>query len=249
MDFDPSHTYRERVCFLDPNEKFSDFQRDTCLQDDKARQHYLLLGDSHAAQLYTALAGVFPEINLSQATVALCKPFMDEPKDVRAGCSEMSRYIFSDYLVHHPVDTVLLGGRWQPRDLPELERTISWIRQHGMRVVVFGPLIEYDLSQPRVIAASLRENDPDAIERHRNTEPQSLDSILAHTLSQEPGVRYISIYDDLCGATKSGVLPDAAVGCPVYAQAGVPLLFDTDHLTPAGSVLYAKAMRERHQLP
>ena len=50
-------------------------------------------------------------------------------------------------------------------------------------------------------------------------------------------VEYISFFDNICSQ-----------GCPSYATPGVPMLLDTNHFTPAGSIRFAQSMRDRKQL-
>jgi peptidoglycan/LPS O-acetylase OafA/YrhL len=250
--FDPSQAYREKLCHLEPDDKFSTYRPDICLKNDSARKHYLLLGDSHGAQLYLGLSTVFPEINFSQATVAQCRPFVTPAVNAKPDCLKMLEYVYREYLVHHHVDEVLLAGRWQEDEIPELEHTVSWIEQHGMSVIVFGPNIEFDQSLPRIMAISLRDRDSSAISRHRAVQPQLLDRKLALIARNEWKVRYISIYEDLCEPArelKTNENFETDSKCPMRVEAGVPLLFDTDHLTPRGSVLFAEAVRARSQFP
>ena len=44
--------FREGSCFIDGPYTFSNFDRDKCLRREDGRQNYLLIGDSHAAQLW-----------------------------------------------------------------------------------------------------------------------------------------------------------------------------------------------------
>jgi hypothetical protein len=121
-----------------------------------------------------------------------------------------------------------------------------------MQVIVFGPVIEYDLSLPRILAISLRDHDSSSVGRHRSTEPQQLDRKLAAIARNRWNVRYISIYEDLNSCQPqddAGGHAQSRAEYPVLVGAGIPLLFDTDHLTPQGSILFAKAMRACHQLP
>lgn len=65
-------------------------------------------------------------------------------------------------------------------------------------------------------------------------------------------IRYISAYENLC-AMNVKMEAEAPLrtesGCPVYAASGVPLIFDSNHLTADASILYARTMRARNQLP
>jgi peptidoglycan/LPS O-acetylase OafA/YrhL len=249
---DPDLAYRAKGCFLEPETSFSRFPSDICLKKYPGRRQFLLLGDSHAAQLYPGLSSTFPEINVSEATVAQCRPFVTPKVHSKATCKKMSAYIYGDYLLRNHVDAVLLGGRWEDSEMPELERTVAWIEQHGMKVVVFGPNIEFDVPLPHILAFALRDGEPSKVFQHRTTHPQLLDEKLALLVRNSWGARYVSFFEDLCmpNSTKNRVdRPDSNLVCPVTAGSGVPLLFDTDHLTPEASTYYAKVMRMRGELP
>jgi SGNH domain (fused to AT3 domains) len=224
----------------------------TCLADDATRKHYLLIGDSHAAHLYPGLSTVFPELNISQANYHSCLPFLPGSEDTAdPDCAKMSQFIFGDYLLHHHLDAVLIAGRWEEPELGELGRTIAWMGQHSIRVILFGPVMKFHVPLPRLIAISLRDRDPTEIERERTIETPQVDRELAALARGKWKVRYISAFEDLC-ASQVGIevksKPETNANCPVYAVPGVPLLFDTNHLTPQGSIRYARAMRARNQL-
>ena len=251
-NYDATSAFRENVCFIGPKSTFANFDRATCLADDATRKHYLLIGDSHAAHLYPGLSTVFPELNISQANAHSCLPFLPPSKDTAdPDCAKMSQFIFGDYLLHHHLDAVLIAGRWEEPELGELERTIAWMGQHSIRVILFGPVMKFDVPLPRLIAISLRDRDPAEIERERITETPQVDRELAALARGKWKVRYISAFEDLC-ASQVGIevksKPETNANCPIYAVPGVPLLFDTNHLTPQGSIRYARVMRAWNQL-
>jgi peptidoglycan/LPS O-acetylase OafA/YrhL len=246
--------WRQNVCFFTPDTNFSDFNVSTCLRDDPARKQFLLIGDSHAADLYPGLSGVFPELNISQANASFCPPLVTEPAlrpEFTSNCMKLSKFIFEDYLLHHPVDTVLLSAFWDESQLPELGRTVAWIQQHGMKVVVFGPVIEFAMPLPRVLIAALRDHTPERVATYEKIEPRQLDKMMAKLARDQWKVPYVSVFDTLCTPQTEQELKaqgPSASKCPVYAAPGVPLLFDTNHFTAQGSQLYARAMRNRNLL-
>jgi peptidoglycan/LPS O-acetylase OafA/YrhL len=251
-DFDNTHVDRRGVCFIDPPaDTFETFRQDTCLRAEPGRRQFLLLGDSHAGQLYEGLSKVFPDIDLLQANSSGCKPFVDLDRETSV-CRQLMNFMFTDFLVHHPVDTVLLAGRWTEDDIPEIGRTVEWIKQHGMKVIVFGPMIEYDVPLPRLLAIDLRNGSGTAdVLRHRTSGLEKLDRQIAAKARNTWHVQYISFYEDLCATQVEMVAksqPENAANCPVFAAPDVPLLMDADHFTPGGSVLFAEKMRSRNQL-
>jgi peptidoglycan/LPS O-acetylase OafA/YrhL len=253
-NYDFRRAYRANVCLLDPRfSTFEQFDKATCLSDDLTRKHYLLIGDSHAAHLYPGLLAVFPEVNISQATTAGCMPFLTQPPEKQGYCDgNMWNYVYGDYLIHHRVDAILIAGRWLETDFPELGRTIVWIRQHGIEVVLFGPVPEFDVPFARLLTLSLRDRQPAMIDRHRRIGPMQTDKKLSELARNQWKIRYISAYENLC-AMNVKMEAEAPLrtesGCPVYAASGVPLIFDSNHLTADASILYARTMRARNQLP
>ena len=243
---------RWQSCYMEPYDFPGSFKPSVCLADDPHRKQYLLLGDSHAAAMYWGLKEEFPELNISQLNASACVPTIRHPAWEIPDCKRVSDFIYGDYLLHHPVDTVVLIGRWwQEDDIANIGETVDWIRQHGMKVVLIGPSIEFDRSLVRLLEVSHREHDPDALRRHRVPLPQQVDRRMAAMARDQWKVPYISMYDDLCtlpiNPTAGGV--ETASGCPVYGAPGIPLIWDTDHLSPAGAILFAKAMRAHNQLP
>lgn len=244
---------RSNVCFLDERfDTFSQFDKDACLSEDPARKHYLLIGDSHAAHLYPGLRAVFPELNFSQATVAGCLPLLTQPPGTAYCDGSMWKYIYGDYLIHHHVEALLLAARWHEADFPELGRTIAWIQQQGAKVVLFGPIPEFDVALPRLLTLALRDPERDMLDPHRRVDSLQTDKKLAALARDQWKVRYVSGYENLCVSdvpTEVRTPLRTSSACPVFAATGVPLLFDSNHFTAEGSVLYARTMRARGQLP
>ena len=60
--------------------------------------------------------------------------------------------IFEDFLTSHRPDTLILSARWMADDIPALERTVSALQGRAGRIVVFGPIVEYQQPLPRLLA-------------------------------------------------------------------------------------------------
>jgi peptidoglycan/LPS O-acetylase OafA/YrhL len=228
---------------------YASFTPSTCLAADPERKQLLLIGDSHAYSLYEGLSTVFPELNISLATMAGCRPLVTYRPWMRPDCVKMNHFIFGDYLLHHHVDGVLVAGRWSEWAATDLEETIAWIKSHGMEPIVFGPSPEYDMSMLRLVAISERNHDPDVFLRHRVTQPDRLDRKFSVLVRDVWKVRYISFYEDVCGVDPGTLQVDAASECPLYATPTAPMLKDDNHLSPQGSIFFAQAIKARKQLP
>jgi peptidoglycan/LPS O-acetylase OafA/YrhL len=237
VDYDRTNETREGVCFLDGHDKIGDFRQNPCLTQHSGRKSILLLGDSHAAQLLPGLVAVFPEREILQADVAGCRPLLVEPRHAQSECPELNSLIFNTYLQDHHVDKVILAGEWTSLDLDALTQTIDYLRQRHISTVLVGPAIEYDQGLPRLLAIGLRDRNLDEILAHRSPEPQQLDRVMAGLADTRWHIPYISIYQNLC-------TPD----CPFFAAPGAPLLFDSNHFTAAGSILFVRTIAVKKQL-
>jgi len=227
-------------CFDDPRGKLR-FNRKACLNPDDGRRHFLLLGDSHAEDLYPGLRTVFPELNLSRASGAACKPTVAQGEFPKSNCVALMNYIYGDYLPHHRIDKLILSARWEFSDLQELGRAVEWIRGHGMQEVIIGPSFEFDTPLPRLLALSILDGKPNSYLNHGPGGRRPVDREMSELAKNRWKVPYVSVYEDLCGPS--------GMDCPAFAGAELPILADKDHFSPQGSVLLVRTMRDRQQLP
>jgi hypothetical protein len=137
------------------------------------------------------------------------------------------------------VDALILASRWVEADLPRLTRTVAWAKARGIKVVVVGPIVQYDAALPRLLAISIRENNPRLPNQHRVKSYERLDLKMGAMAREQWNAPYISLFQLLC---PSG-------SCLEYAGSGVPLQADYDHLTRDGSLVTAQKLRDSGGLP
>jgi hypothetical protein len=94
--------------------------------------------------------------------------------------------------------------------------------------------VQYDSALPRLLALSIKSNDPAIPSLHRVASYESLDADMSRLAESDRGVRYVSYFKMLCRQTS----------CVEYAADGVPLQSDYGHLTRVGSMLVATMLRE-----
>ena len=230
----PTAAYmRTGKCFL--LQRWEGFDPAQCLHMDNARKNYLLLGDSHAAHLWYGLSSVFREDNFMQATAAGCHPFLGRERD--ALCDRLLTYVFSDFLEHHKIDGLLLASVWSEQDRAAVAQTLDWALARGIRVVLFGPIVQYDDALPRLLAFGAEDHDPGRAGHHRR-DLSGLDESM-RDIADARGVEYISLQEALCGRDS----------CTELAAPGIPLQFDYGHLTSDGSVVVAERLRRLSLLP
>ena len=108
---------REGKCFLTSRfMSMAMFDKNDCLRMDKSRPNYLLIGDSHAADLWAGLHDRFPGINVMQATASGCRPILGSGGEPR--CTNLMNFIFTNFLPTHHVDGLVLSARWEDHDTP-----------------------------------------------------------------------------------------------------------------------------------
>jgi hypothetical protein len=226
---EPVNYFRSGVCFLDREDKVDFLTSKGCLQWDPSRPNYLLIGDSYAAHLWYGLSQTFDKINVMQATAAGCTPL--PARRFTRICNDVMGFLFSDYLLKHKPDRLVLSAEWLQADLPQLAQVLDWATAHDIRVILMGPIMRYDDRLPRLLAFAIEEKNPRLPDQHR-LDYRALDDSL-RKLAQEKGATYVSLLDLLC---KEGA-------CETLASPEMPLQFDDGHLTKAGSVLVAERLR------
>jgi peptidoglycan/LPS O-acetylase OafA/YrhL len=229
VDYDASRIYRMGSCFLTSEANdIKMFRPDECLVKSPDKSDYLVMGDSHAAHLWPGLNAAFSDINFLQATASGCRPLLAARGERR--CTQLMHQVFDEFLQRETVDGVFLSARWQASELPSIINTVNELRRRGLRVVVFGPILEYDQALPRILARSVYSGDVLLPNKLRNEIRKDVDTALSSSL-RSVNIEYVSIHEMLCRD-----------GCIIWAGENVPLQFDYGHLTEAGSLLLAKKL-------
>jgi hypothetical protein len=224
LAYDERAAYRDGTCFVTARSR-KDFDAPACLTGAPGRPSYLLIGDSHAAALWSGLARALPNANVLQATNGGCRPvFPSTSRDGR--CARLMNSILGRWVIDHRPDGVWLAGRWSEGDVKPLFATAARLKAQGVKVTVIGPLIRYDKTLPRLLALGELRNDPGLAARHRMTEILALDARMRR-MAAERGVAYVSLNALICEAR----------ACVTRTPAGIPLQFDGGHLTAEGSAL------------
>jgi hypothetical protein len=226
-------------CFITTAYTYTNYDAHTCLQEVPSATNDLLVGDSHSAVLWHALATSLPNTNIMEAAASGCKPFVDLTGNT--ACAQLMHYVYDTYLPSHHIGTLLVVGRWEEADLAEIARMVAWSKERRIPLVLFGPVQEYDAPLPRLLAYSIAEHLPKYPYEHRIVSLVSLDQRLHSLADNTWHVRYISLIQALCDSGS----------CLEYAdrEHTVPMMYDRDHLSHDGSVLVVRALIASGQLP
>jgi peptidoglycan/LPS O-acetylase OafA/YrhL len=231
LDYNAKGEYRQGKCFITSGNTASDFDPAVCLAERSDERNVLLIGDSHAAQLWWGLSNTYHETNFLEATASGCLPTLEQAPRSNPNCVSIMNRVYSDFLPNHHVDEVLIAGRWVKGDLDRLRATLTSLKERNVNVVLFGPMVQYDSSFPRLLARAIQLKDPDFPDQHRLEEFERLDDEMSK-MSTELNVSYVSFFKVLC----------ADRHCVEYAQQA-PLQSDNSHFTPEGSIFFAARLR------
>jgi len=188
----------------------------------------LLMGDSHAAQLWASLSKAFPDINILQATASGCTPTIANRPIENQSCTRLKAFLFDDYLPRRLVDWIIVAGNWWQDDVANAAATVRWLRGHGFKVILVGPVVRYKLPLPALLARATERGNPSLVDSMRREDSAPLDEAFRR-IAREEGVRYLSQYQALCGAA----------ACATTDRGGYPVQSDEGHLTLAGARLVA----------
>lgn len=235
---DEIKSMRTGTCFITSQFHFERYKYDTCLHEDNGKRNYLLIGDSHSAMLWSALASTLPDANVMQASTAACEPSL-HPAGTE-DCRQMTTYIFQDFLPKHRIQGLLIAGRWEEKDMGALTDVIGWAQQRQIPVTVFGPVPEYDGPLPRLLAYATAWNRPDMASHHLVPGSEAMDARMQSIASSTWHVSYISLYHEIC---RSGE-------CTEYADTAhkIPLMGDTDHFTQLGASIVIRDLVQKGEL-
>ncbi len=228
--------YRLGTCLI--TDHIHQFDRQHCLTEEAGRQNWLLVGDSHAGMLAWGLSQVLPQLNLSQATEIGCLPVFQAKFGEDRYCTALIHYIFDDYIEAHKPDVLMLAANWQPADLPRLGETIKFLKPRVTRLILVGPVMQYDAPLPRLLASAVQKQDPLFAASHRIRSIDALDEHMHQVAIRIWKVDYISYTQLFCPAGN----------CIVWSAPDVPLQADASHFTLPGSVIAVRKMKNAGEL-
>jgi len=212
-------------CAITNDNRDSVFDDNHCLQRAAGKEGYLLLGDSHAAELLDSLKTSLPNSNVALAAAWGCSPSFHP--DGGLLCDRLMDFIFRKYLPSHAIKGLLVEARWKSKDLDGVSEIVDWAKAHGMMLILFGPVAEYDAPLPRLLAYSIAWNKPNLAQQHRAAYSPVVDAQMRDLAENRWHVVYVSLYQATCESGR----------CLEYADETkrIPLLKDADHLTKDGS--------------
>ncbi|MFW2831114.1 acyltransferase family protein [Sphingomonas sp. ID0503] len=226
LSVDGDQLYRRGTCFA-VSENMT--IRPECLVRKTNRPTVLLLGDSHSAHLWPGLSQ-HPRFEVLQANMIGCRPILVERE--RLNCEAFERDMLLRWAPAHKPAAVILAGSWRLHDMAALERTLSDPRIRALNPILVGPIPRYTAQLPRLLVYSQLGREQAAPARNHVSESFETDAA-EREIARRHDVPYVSLVRLLC--PKGG-------DCRTLVGPGVPLQYDTSHLTAPGSILIAATL-------
>lgn len=231
--YDPEGPMREGTCFMSrAAARATDFQRDRCLALDAGKKNVLIVGDSHAAHLWAGLAKTFPVVNFLQATASGCSAELVKGGSER--CRQVMSTLFNEFLPGKRLDAIIFSMSWPGKEAQAAMHAVDRLRPHARQLYLFGPIVKYTSPLPRLLTQSKLYREPSLVANARQQNGFKTDAAFRRYF-KDKGVRYISVIDAMCSGDR----------CNTIDEHGVPLQFDTAHLTAAGSAWLARHLSDR----
>ena len=235
LDFNTSN-FRDGKCFL--TSKYNDikfYDKQACVTYEEGKKNYLLLGDSHAAHYYSAMASMMKENEtLTQVTTSGCVPIL--PYNGAKRCVELNKWAYEELIVQKHFDTIVLSANWRIVNQKHFVDSLNRLLKHTDKLVVLGPSMEYKQPLPRLLV-NLKKNEKssDIYKTASNYNVYLKIDKLIKTYTSMTQATYISTLDVLC--TKNG--------CSTVTEDGTPISFDNGHLTHEGAYYILKHIESR----
>jgi len=228
LNYNAGNMFRDETCFLSARVGATDVKPE-CIHTASDKPNYLIMGDSHAAQLWSGFTAAMPEKNFMQITAAGCLPTVTPKFNEIQRCREVFDKAFRMLANDRHVDELIVTARWTQESLPGIAATLDWSKQHHVNVTLLGPIAIYDSPLPRLLVTALKRNDDHYPDQHWDLSLIDLDKRMSQ-LANEAGVKYISMIQLLCDGNQCLTLDDQHN----------PLIFDREHFTERGSYVVAQ---------
>lgn len=221
--------YQRGKCFLTPDLQLYD---NSCLNIDPQKPNFVLMGDSNAAHLWSALQERHTQVNIMQANATACLPLMDTAGAEH--CTRLRDRTFARVYDDDRIAGVILSAVWTEESAAPLARTVQSLSAAGKEVIVLGPGIQY--SQPvfrmlQKIGGSDSDNQAERIWKAVDISRFALSDLLQRVV-EPAGGRFVSVITKICSFGS----------CPVYASNGDLYIFDRNHYTIGGARDVVKAI-------
>ena len=224
---------RAKGCFLPDGFSASAYDVARCDTPSPVGSGVLLMGDSHAADLWYGMNKRFATggrfggpVDVLQATASGCRPVL--PLRGAQRCVDVLKGALGR-LKAQRLRAVVLSGRWTRADIAQLPGTIAQLQAVAGVVVVVGRAPEWTSKLPSLLARAHDRGDPGLPARKLDRSMFAIDKLVEQATLQSGGT-FVSLLDHLCPREQ----------CRTLTDSGQPMAFDTSHFGEEASVIAAE---------
>lgn len=203
----------------------------------KDKMNYLVVGDSHAADLFITMVAAYPEHNFLQLTGNSCAVGKRGFPQRQARCNHLMDIFFKNDSLITGVDGVIMTSRWLEHAPDDLSSAIERVDQFNKPVYVFGPGIVFNEKVPDLLARSYDFRSKQFI-------PEKY--IVQKSILVNEKVAKIVLENNAVFIDKQGIL------CPNHSCPGMingNLIFiDTNHLSIEGGTYFGELLKSGDNL-
>jgi hypothetical protein len=230
LDYQQDIALRAGQCFLIKDGQ--QFDAPQCLATKPGQPRVVLLGDSHAAQLWPGLHATFPRSAIHQITASGCRPLSEQTANISDRCRRLIGWFFTHYQRTNPPDLLILAGFWKADDMLGLDRTLRDMMSRGQRVLVIGPAPAWTLKVPRLLALGSIRNDDALVDRFLMHDRWLIDTRM-DLIARAHGAHFASMLRKRC-----------APKCRHIDENGNSITIDDAHISPAESIRFAASLSD-----
>lgn len=131
-----------------------DYNWDLCLKNEKNKETWLILGDSHASGAYLIFKKAYPEINFNQLTIPGCRLRPSKRINGESMCDKLQRDMLKRLSEEKHITGVIIASNWITGLVYEIEELINEIRATKKKVILIGQRAMFNDSIPKIILSS-----------------------------------------------------------------------------------------------
>jgi peptidoglycan/LPS O-acetylase OafA/YrhL len=241
--YDFQDLFRVGSCFIDGNERYSDF-KPGCFEPEGRPPKITLWGDSHAAGLYAGLAAAYGKDEVAQVTLGGCSPVACGHAANCSRCGEINELVL-ERLLEEPPHLILLESNWSNKSVGcdtddfyrTLALTVSRLREGGYTVVVCGTMPVWDPMPRQTVARMMirHEQVPSSLVLNSRAALDRIDGKIRAAVVPE-GAHFLPLLPMVCQGQNCVAL--TRVGREIRL-----LTYDDEHLTIEGSAFYGPKIK------
>jgi peptidoglycan/LPS O-acetylase OafA/YrhL len=227
---DRSRAIRIPYCHLSIlDQSFADYKIgfENCLLKSKEKHNILIIGDSHAADLWVALNHAMSpiEYNFLQATGAGCGPDFSYGK-LNYNCSDLIRFAI-DFAKVSSLKAIIIAGRWGAPNFENLEKLIAELKSFQKNIFLVSPPASFTTDHVIKIIqrGSMLSTQKSISENYFDKSALDVSKELKKIASNY-NIKYIDRINLYCGAD---------LNCPIISPDGDLLILDNGHLGRSGA--------------